>query len=148
MVRFYIATTLSQHEKHNTIRDWLTFEGHEITYDWTKHQALKDTNFRFSLTEAENVSEREIQGIRDADVVVVLLPGGRGTHTELGAALMGKKIIIIHSEDEKDFSLDAKTCTFYFDSLVTRIVCPLKDRVTILNEFRKKIPQIVIKTAV
>ena len=43
----------------------------------------------------------EITGIRHADVMIVILPGGRGTHVEIGAALAMGKPVIIHAPNRK-----------------------------------------------
>ena len=39
----------------------------------------------------------EIAAVREADVLVVLLPGGYGTHVEIGAALALGKPVILHA---------------------------------------------------
>jgi nucleoside 2-deoxyribosyltransferase len=39
----------------------------------------------------------ELAGVREADVLIVLLPGGYGTHVEIGAALGLGKPVILHA---------------------------------------------------
>jgi NTP pyrophosphatase (non-canonical NTP hydrolase) len=62
------------------------------------------------------VAEKEMSGISDATFVVVLLPGGRGTHAELGAAIISRKRIYLYDpegEVEKGNRGEA-TCIFYY----------------------------------
>lgn len=121
MARFYIATTLSRHAEHNVVRDLLQTAGHEITYDWTVHGSVK-TEGAERLGE---VGELELQGVRDADFVVVLLPGGRGTHAEVGAATILGKPTYIHTMDHGLFAFDSRTCAFYWTGTVFRSLAPL-----------------------
>ena len=48
----------------------------------------------------------------DEDVVILLLPAGRGTHVELGMALAWKKKIYLCASSREDFSLE-HTVAFY-----------------------------------
>lgn len=48
----------------------------------------------------------------EADVLIVLLPGGYGTHVEIGAALALEKRVILHAPNRK--TLDAPyPCPFH-----------------------------------
>lgn len=51
--------------------------GWEHTYDWTRQQGA-------TLAETAKL---EVQAVLAARIVIVLLPGGRGTHTELGVVV-------------------------------------------------------------
>lgn len=113
-MRYYIATSLENMPAHNALRDRL---GPGITYDWTLHGPV----FRDGLARIAEVAERELNGIRDADVVIVLWPGGRGTHVELGAALaLGKRVYFV-SDVPGHHEACAETCAFYHHPLVTRV---------------------------
>ena len=79
-MNYYIATSLSRMTAHNVVRDALKKCGHEISYDWTLHGSVKSV----SKERLREVAELELDGISKADFVVVLLPGGNGTHLELG----------------------------------------------------------------
>lgn len=65
------------------------------------------------------------KGVFDADRVIVLLPGGKGTHTELGMALAKNKKIIIHSKSPHSFSLCDETVAFYHREDVFQLTCSL-----------------------
>lgn len=122
-MKYYIATRLDQIEKHNHIRDLLTQKGHEITYDWTAHGNQKHT----SSERLNEIAHLELEGIAQADFVIVLLPGGKGTHTELGLSVGLKKPTLIHSETNTPFSLGEETCAFYYLSQVEQLCCTLDD---------------------
>jgi hypothetical protein len=118
-MKFYIATRLENHAKHNQLRDILTGLGHEITYDWTTHGPVRGKGLEVMNT----VADAETFGVIDADVLLVLLPGGRGTHVELGLGMANPNTtdVIIWSEDPKAFSHDDElTCAFYHGSPVTQ----------------------------
>lgn len=114
MAKFYIATGLQNVANHNIVRDRLLSLGHEITYDWTTHGNVKNT----SLERLREVAHFMFDlGIKAADYVVVILPGGKGTHTELGASLALNKKVFVYSEDEEVFLPTNKTCGFYHHDL-------------------------------
>jgi len=54
----------------------------------------------------------ESKGIVDSDVVVILLPAGRGAHIELGMALALNKKIFLCSATKDEFSIE-NTVAFY-----------------------------------
>lgn len=120
MAKYYIATRIERAKDHNVVRDILAQYGHDITYDWTTHGSIKRT----SVERLNDVGHRMIDAILEADFVVVLLPGGRGTHTEFGAALAAGKKVIVHCEDEEVFLPSDKTNAFYHHQLITKLVCP------------------------
>ena len=68
----------------------------------------------------------EMAAVREADVLVVLLPGGYGTHVEIGAALALGKPVILHAPDRK--TLDAPyPCVFHYHPRVKLLVSEVLD---------------------
>lgn len=120
-MKIYIATGLERAAEHNVVRDALIKMGHSLSYDWTVHGSVKGEGH----DRLEQVAGLELAGVMDADVVIVLLPGGRGTHTELGAALAAGRPVFIHAEDEGVFEFDERTCVFYRHKNVRRCVGPI-----------------------
>lgn len=120
-MKFYIATSLLREAAHHVVRDALQNLGHEISYDWTSHGSVKSV----SKERLEEVAVLELAGIAEADFVVVLLPGGKGTHLELGFALAKEKPIFLHTEDPLLFELGPQTNAFYHHPGITRLDCPL-----------------------
>ncbi len=118
-MKFYIATRLENHAAHNEVRDALTALGHQITYDWTIHGPV----WRQGAKVIAKTAEAELNGVREADFVVVLLPGGRGTHAELGIALaLDKPSLICAPGASPLLTVAPETCAFYWHPLV--IHCP------------------------
>ena len=115
-MKYYIASKLENHAEHNRVRDMLNALGHEITYDWTHHGPV----YRSGLDRVREVAQLETQGVLDADFVVVLWPGGRGTHVELGVALAAGKPVIFISAVEDHHAATQETCAFYHHPLVRR----------------------------
>ena len=68
-----------------------------------------------------------INGVKEADVVIILTPQGRGTHTELGIALaLNKQIYLCHS-DRTFFCCDDNTSAFYWLPQVNQYVGSVDD---------------------
>jgi len=122
-MKYYIATSLSRSAAHNTVRDALKSFGHEISYDWTSHGSVKSV----SLKRLQEVAICELNGVLEADFVVVLLPGGKGTHLELGFAMGNHKRVFLHSEDPALFDLGPQTSAFYHHPELQRLNCPLNE---------------------
>lgn len=117
----YIATMLERAGAHNVVRDWLVARGHRLTYDWTVHGSVA----KEGADRLREVAVKEKEGVRRADAVVVLLPGGRGTHGELGMSVILDKPTFLHAPDEHGFmALDSRTCAFYHDPAVFAFTGP------------------------
>lgn len=116
-MKYYIATKLENHGEHNRLRDMLNAAGHECTYDWSVHGPV----YGSGLEKVREVATLELQGVLDADAVVVLWPGGRGTHVELGAALAAGKPVVVASDVEGHHVASPETCAFYHHPFVTRV---------------------------
>ena len=121
-MRFYVASGLENKELAKKLIDHLLKLGHLVTYDWTTHGDVRESGEEV-LT---SVSLNEVRAVCDAELVVVLLPGGCGTHTELGLAIASRsnKRIIIWSETGKEFLYGKDTCVFYHHPVLERISCP------------------------
>lgn len=103
---FYIGSGFKNCELVNRYADMLTARGWTRTYNWTAH-----AGGGFSLEDLADFARLERRAIGEADVVVILLPAGRGTHVELGMALaLGKKIFLCGGAEE--FSIES-TVNFY-----------------------------------
>lgn len=112
-MKYYIATRLERHAEHNKLRNRMFEAAHELTYDWTHHGPV----FRDGLARIREVAELELKGVKEAHLVIVLLPGGRGTHAELGMALSAGIPVLLHSEDAAFFRASPETCAFYHHPL-------------------------------
>ncbi|MBO4879069.1 MAG: group-specific protein [Clostridia bacterium] len=121
-MRFYIAASFENASMAIKLSNLLVRNGHELTYDWTTHGDVRYAGPR----RMSEVAFNEYRTMRDAELVLVLLPAGSGTHAELGMAIATRtnKRIIVWSPDGEEFSFDNKTCIFYYHPSVERIACP------------------------
>ena len=115
-MKFYVATRFSNRVGVERVRRVLNPLGHTITYDWTKHLTGPHTELGMGA-----ISVYEIEGVREADFVVVILRGGYGTHTEMGAALaLNKPVILVAGHDNMLYDTHRKIIPFYFHPLIHR----------------------------
>lgn len=131
--KYYIASGLENAAQVRELKTILDQAGWEHTYDWTVHGSVcASTPPEQRPERLREVAGLESEGVWMADVVIVLLPGGRGTHTELGFALgMVDPVVFAPDEDrmriciyspdpEKDFGTNGTTCVFYHHPCVER----------------------------
>ncbi len=116
MMKYYIATKLENHAEHNRVRDMMANLGHEITYDWTTHGAV----WRKGIQCIREIASLETDGVTGADIIIVLWPGGRGTHIEMGIAIGARIPIVFISSVDGHHEASAETCAFYHHWLVRR----------------------------
>ena len=117
-MKFYIASKLENYEQVSYLAGKLKSAGWTHTYDWTIHGSVKES----SIELLKEVGQKELNGVKEADVVIILTPQGRGTHTELGIALaLNKQIYLCHS-DRTFFCYDDNTSAFYWLPQVNQFV--------------------------
>lgn len=138
-MKFYIASKLENADMVKKLAAILKLYKWEQTYDWTTHGSVQSEGQERLIEVAEN----EIQGVREADVVIVLLPGGRGTHAELGAANILRKPVFIWAETDEFFLLDARTCAFYWNQNVTRVTGDRFNLLVALFKYASKVERFV-----
>lgn len=115
-MRVYVATKLERAEVARTVIEAFRARGHEVTYDWTTHGSV----WREGPDRIREVSRAEVKGVTSADVVIVCLPGGRGTHAELGIAIgFGVPVILVSAEDPMT---GPDTCAFYHHDAIRAVV--------------------------
>ena len=121
-MNFYIASKLENAKRVRQLADTLKSWGWQHTYDWTSHGLV------LGKDKLQGAAAEELAGVIRAQIVIVLLPGGRGTHTEIGLALAYGKRIVLHSEDSKPFDHEKReTCSFYWLPEVERVQCPWEE---------------------
>ena len=127
-MNYYIASGLENARRVSLAAEALS--AHTRTYDWTGHGDIR----REGPERMQHVSSTELQAVVRADLVLLLLPGGKGTHSELGAALatgQGKRIILWSETGDEFRAGEGEThpsvCAFYFHPLLERWVCPFNE---------------------
>jgi nucleoside 2-deoxyribosyltransferase len=122
-MKFYIASSLKNFEHVRDLSRLLKNAGWEHTYDWTLYCPAKETD----VETLKSIGEKEYEGIKQSDVVIILTPQGRGTHTEFGMAIaLNKKVYLCHYDDTH-FKCDDNTSTFYWFSQVNQLIGNTED---------------------
>lgn len=117
-MKFYIASKLENHVQVRCLAQILENHGWTHTYDWTSEVLVKDTD----IETLKRIGEKELNGVKQADVVIILTPQGRGTHTEFGIALALNKIICLCHKDDTYFKCDDNTSSFYWLPKVNHLI--------------------------
>jgi nucleoside 2-deoxyribosyltransferase len=112
-----------------------------ITFDWTRHDKNKLSQDNKYMVQEYNqqVSDKEIQGVLDADLVIVNITDAKydfiGTFTELGIALGAKKRIWLICPFEFDpESVKAHRNVFYSSSLIEKRFTKWSDVLEMLKD--------------
>ena len=94
-MKIYVASGWSNRKAAYSLMEELMNLGCWVTHNWTKipeEQSMSEIGCRA-------IAEVDLRSVQVADVVIVLLPGGNGTHTELGYALACGKPVVIYDSD-------------------------------------------------
>jgi nucleoside 2-deoxyribosyltransferase len=131
--RFYLSTGKDRGPEIEWIVRRLQAEGWERTFDWGAALGQSPDNYA-------EVAAAELDGVRDADVLVALLPGGYGTHVEMGYALALKKPVILHAPDQETLATPYP-CIFHYHADVKLFVSSPIDIDGILSFMRESVEQ-------
>lgn len=115
-MKFYIGSGMKNCELVNYYSKVLKENDWQQTYDW-----VKNVNDDVDIAEMVEYATLEKQGIVDSDVVIIVLPAGRGAHIELGMALALSKKLFLCSATEEEFSIE-NTVAFYELPNVVKLV--------------------------
>lgn len=129
-MKFYVGSGMKNWELVNNYAKLLKENGWEQTHDWVKN--IGDDISRDDMIKYASL---ESQGVADADVVITLLPGGRGAHIELGMAMALNKKIFLCSTTEEEFSIE-NTVAFYELPKITQLVGNVEDNVKKILELQ------------
>ncbi|HDR7791980.1 TPA: nucleoside 2-deoxyribosyltransferase [Bacillus luti] len=90
-MNFYIASGFKNKHLVRSIANELNETGWNHTYDWTRNErAVNQEQLR-------EIGQAEKNAIKEADVFLLILDGGNGSHTEFGMAIaLEKKIYMYH----------------------------------------------------
>lgn len=125
MKKFYIASSFQNKDTVRNVSEQLKNKGLIQTYDWTKNERAS------TFEELKKIGQYEINAVMEADLVIVLLPAGKGSHIELGIALgRGKRVYLYSPNDELDNF--ETTSTFYHLPEVRKCNGTIEDLVEIV----------------
>jgi predicted Rossmann-fold nucleotide-binding protein len=105
-MNFYVASSFKNKKVVNEVSLLLKQLGWHHTYDWTQNERVT------SLASLQKIGMLEKQAIANSDVVVVILPGGKGSHIELGLAIAWQKKTFLYSPNLEAMDMQT-TSTFY-----------------------------------
>ncbi len=129
-MKFYVGSGMKNCELVNHYAKLLKENGWKQTYDWVKN--ISDDISRDDIIKYASL---ESQGIVDSDVVIILLPAGRGAHIELGMAMALNKKIFLCSITNEEFNIE-NTVAFYELPKITQLVGNADDNVKKILELQ------------
>jgi nucleoside 2-deoxyribosyltransferase len=116
--RFYLATRKDRSAQAAPLLEALEAQGWVRTFVWTADEIDPGRHADIALA--------ELAGVREADVLIVLLPGGYGTHVEIGAALALGKPVILHAPDRQTLETPYP-CVFHYHPGVNLLIAETLD---------------------
>lgn len=108
-MRYFIASRWENMKQVQVLTENLMSHGHEV-FSYVKDPrnfvskeelkntpaALKDLKNWKNNEELRSIYERELEGLRESDTLILLLPAGESSHIQAGIAFgLGKKTILI-----------------------------------------------------
>lgn len=94
-MKFYIASSLNNIEIVRNVAGQMKKKGFIHTYDWTVNGRADN------LEKLKKIGQEEKEAVTESDFIIIILPGGKGTHIELGIALGLNKRIYLYSPNEQ-----------------------------------------------
>lgn len=106
MKKFYVASSFKNLESVRYVARQLVKKGFIYTYDWTKNERAS------TFEDLKVIGTEEKNAVLESDLLIVLIPAGKGSHIELGIALGQGKKIYLYSPDDQINHFET-TSTFY-----------------------------------
>lgn len=125
-MKFYIASSFKNIDKVRYVSKMLDGKGFIHTYDWTLNENVT------TLEELKVIGQKETNAVIEADIVIVLLPAGKGSHVELGIAIGNSKKIYLYSSSNEVDNLET-TSTFYQLPEIYKCIGTLDELVNIID---------------
>lgn len=111
---YYIASSLRQVEEVREVQKLMAAQGWRLSHDWTTTRPVE------TPAQGAQCARECVEGVEDAEVIIVLLPGGRGTHAELGMALALEKPVLLYRAP-RELLLGEQSCAFYHHPRVRQV---------------------------
>lgn len=115
-MNFYVGSGKNNCKLVDYYAKVLKENGWTQTYNW-----VENINDDLYIEKIVEYARLEKKAIFDSDVVVILLPAGRGAHIELGMSLALNKKIFLCSDSKEEFSIE-NTVAFYELPNITQLV--------------------------
>ncbi|MER2169581.1 MAG: nucleoside 2-deoxyribosyltransferase [Psychrobacillus psychrodurans] len=114
-MKFYIASSFQNIKQVRELAELLMGKGWKHTYDWTDNLKAE------SYAHLAEIGKKEMNAVSESDLLIVILPAGKGSHIEMGIALALEKSIYLFSTCKSAYNFD-QTSTFYHVDGVNRYV--------------------------
>lgn len=112
--KFYVASSFKNIEGVRYVSHQLKEKGYVHTYDWTQNSRAS------TFEDLREIGLKEREAVMEADFLIALLPGGKGTHVEIGIALALGKPVYLYSPNGEVDNLET-TSTFYHVPEVVKV---------------------------
>lgn len=137
MPKIYVASGLANHLQVIRMQEVLVRHGWTISFDWAEaHRQELASGKKLTPEEKRELANNMIQGVRDAHAFLLVCPGKRGAHVELGIAIAAgdKPIVVLSTDPEQDIS-------FYHAGDMIALVRQDTDAVFALDEAMRYVKQ-------
>ncbi|HDR8093602.1 nucleoside 2-deoxyribosyltransferase [Bacillus cereus] len=92
-MNFYIASGFQNKHLVRSVANELKHAGWHHTYDWTKNERVANEE------QLREIGQAEQNAVKKADVFLLILDGGNGSHTEFGMAIALEKTIYVYQAE-------------------------------------------------
>ena len=131
-MKFYVGSGMKNAKLVEYYQEKLKEAGWEQTYNW-----VNNINSDINIDEIREYAKLEQEGVMNSDVVVILLPAGRGAHIELGMSIALNKKTFLCSITEDEFSIE-NTVAFYELPNVVKLVGTADENIKEILKFNKE----------
>jgi hypothetical protein len=134
MKKFYVASSFRNIDAVRYVISQLVSIRYIHTYDWTRNAVAREEN-TLTMEDLITIGQNEKKAVLESDFIVVILPGGKGTHIELGMSIAQGKQVFLYSPDGAIDNVET-TSTFYHLPGVEKCYGTLDDLVEKISEAR------------
>lgn len=110
-MKYYIASSFANKEIVRLTIKSLNNLGFINTYNWTLNEKA-DNKLKL-----KNIGIEELNAVKDADILIAILPGGKGTHIEMGIAIGFNKPVLIAYFNKELISVDNSATFYHLDNV-------------------------------
>lgn len=106
MPKVYVASALANYEDVLLLQGDFISRDWEIAFDWASmRREEKELGYHLTQEDKKQLAASMVEGVLAADLLVLLAPGRRGAHVELGIAIgAGKTVVVVNTNPEDDIS--------------------------------------------
>ena len=135
MSRFYVATSLARAAEALEVASQMTARGFTLTHNWMAVDPAEDA------ADLKKAGENDAQGVKSADLLIVLLPCGLGAHVEFGIALaLRTNILLCYTADSDFLGPYNYKCAFHYNTGVIHLKYASKTEIITAAEKLLSIP--------